>query len=163
MVELIGQGFGEILRFRLELLSPQAVNVESQAWARQFVDRLTEHRPPRAELRALACLVVFELEAWAHRAAQQRPRAAGCQPRSLPYAAPHHHLRPLALVQPVVQALSSSPPQRISCANFRSQQLAGTVVDRSAHCLPERQGQAGQLGRLELARRGRPARTGRTG
>ena len=25
MVELIGQGFGEILRFRLELLSPQAV------------------------------------------------------------------------------------------------------------------------------------------
>ena len=72
--------------------------------AREFADQLTKRRPPRAELRARACLVVFELEAWTHRASQQRPRAAGRQPRSLPYAAPHHHLRPLALVQPVAQA-----------------------------------------------------------
>jgi len=43
---------------------------------RQFADSLTEHRPPGAKLRALACLIVFKLEAWVHRASQQRPRAA---------------------------------------------------------------------------------------
>jgi hypothetical protein len=31
VVELIGQGFGEILRFRLELLSPQAVKTKLPA------------------------------------------------------------------------------------------------------------------------------------
>ena len=54
---------------------------------RQFADSLTELRPPSAKLRALACLIVFKLEAWAHRASQQRPRAARtgrstCWPRS---------------------------------------------------------------------------------